>query len=97
MSNYQRAIDGNLSFDQITLQVRGEEAGASQFLDSVVSSGSGKPINLATFKALPAGTVPKNITFCRPDASTPAGAESVWTGTMVVSGQTQSAKAYRDP
>ncbi len=95
MSDYLVEISGSTSLAQISLQVQGEEAGASEFKSSSVSFHGGRITNLATFSELDPGTVPKPITFLAHDAPLPTGAKIVWAGVMVVAGNTSALKASR--
>ena len=95
MSDYLVEIGPGNSLAQITLQVQGEEAGASEFKDSSISFYAGRVTNLARFTELAPGTMPQPITFVVNDAALPAGASSAWAGVMMVGGTTIAVKAYR--
>jgi hypothetical protein len=91
MKTYTRNIEGRFSLPEITRQVRGEEAGASKFVSSVISGA----INSATFETTPAGTVPNEITFLKRSDAAPPGTTNVWAGEMIVSNKKETVAAYR--
>jgi len=82
MSQYDVMIQGEYNLDQITLQIAGEEAGASKFKSNKVSGGN----NIVTFSELPAGTVPKPLKLIKQGDPQPPGTQDIWSGVMVVQG-----------
>lgn len=95
MSNYKVEIEGSYDFDQINIQIAGEEAGASEFISSEVTSHSGKFTNVATFRELPAGTVPKELKVAKQNDPKPSGTVLAWSGVMIVKGTSTVVRAYR--
>jgi len=95
MSDYKVEIEGSYDFDQINIQIAGEEAGASEFISSEVASRSGKVTNVATFRELPAGTVPKELKVAKQNDPKPSGTVLAWSGVMVVKGTSTAVCAYR--
>jgi hypothetical protein len=95
MSDYNVEIEGHHDFEQINLQIAGEEAGASQFVSSRVSTRDNRPTNVVTFRELAPGTVPKPLKVVKDGDPQPPGTERVWAGVMVVKGTTTAVAAYR--
>ncbi len=91
MSDYEVQIEGKYSLDQITLQISGEEAGASEFISSKIETGN----NLVTFRELPAGTILKPLKVVKQGDPAPSGTKIVWSGEMVVKGTKIGVTAYR--
>lgn len=95
MSDYNVEIEGQHDFDQINLQIAGEEAGASEFKSSLVSTRNNRPTNTVTFGELAPGTVPNRLQVVKDGDPQPAGTRRVWSGVMVVKGTTTAVAAYR--
>ena len=94
MREYTVQLDGRESLDQINLAIAAEEAGASQFRSSQISTVDGRT-NIVTFSELPPGTVPKRLLLVREDDPQPPEMQRVWSGKMVVTGTPMSVVAYR--
>jgi hypothetical protein len=95
MADYQVEIDGASELSQINLQIAGEEAGASQFVDSVPGTREGRVSNVVTFTELAPGTVPPPLTIAKQVDPPPQGKRRVWTGVMVLAGTLQAVIGYR--
>jgi hypothetical protein len=97
MGEYLVEVEGKYNLEEINLQIRGEEAGASEFISSSVCSYEGRTTNIAKFRELAPGTVPKEITLVPQGHSPPEGAKPkpIWTGEMIISGTKQAVSAYR--
>ena len=95
MADYRVEIDGSFTFAQINSAIAGEEAGASEFVDSVIGTHEGKLANLATFKELAPGTVPPRPTIVKQGDPPPAGTKKVWSGVMLVQGTSTAVIGYR--
>lgn len=95
MNEYKVSIDGSSTLAEINRQIKGEEAGASEFLNSVVGPDEGRVSNIAKFKELPAGTVPPELTIVKQGERAPAGKSEVWSGVMVIEGTSESVVGYR--
>ena len=91
MSDYDVEIEGKYSLEEITLQIAGEEAGASKFRSSQVSAGN----NIVTFRPLPAGTIPKPLKLIKQNDPKPPGTRKIWSGAMVVQGTNTVVTVYR--
>lgn len=98
MPTYLVQLAGINSLSNIEAQIRGEEAGASKFVESHVTYYQQTVTNIATFEELPPGTLPTQIYLdvpTGPQAPLPAGRTLVWAGVMVVAGMTQPVRASR--
>lgn len=95
MSDYKVEIEGIYELDQINIQIAGEEAGASEFISSEVTSRNNKITNVATFRELSAGTVPKELKVVKQNDSQPSGTVLAWSGVMIVKGTSTAVRAYR--
>lgn len=95
MGEYAVEIEGKYDLDQIELQIRSEEAGASEFISSSISLHEGSITNICQFKELEAGTVPKELTLVRHSEDQPAGTVRIWSGVMIVSDTNEAISAYR--
>jgi hypothetical protein len=93
MAEYLIEIEGKYDLDQITKQVRFEEAGASEFVASSFSYHNNNATNIATFRE--ADAIPPDITLIPQTQALPAGARQIWSGVMMVSGALQLVVAYR--
>jgi hypothetical protein len=96
MSTYPREIEGKYDLGQINIQIAGEEAGASEFVKSEVTSRNNKMTNIVTFRELPAGTLPKPIILSENNEPSPAGTAMVWSGVMIVKDTSTAVKAFRN-
>lgn len=96
MSEYLLEIEGKNDLSQINLQISGEEAGASEFISSSISSHEGRITNIVKFKELPPGTIPKKLTLIKQGATPPAGTKLIWSGAMIVSNKNEAVSAYRE-
>jgi len=95
MSEYKVEIEGKHSLAEINLQIAGEEAGASEFIESKVSAKNNQLTNEVSFKELDAGTVPPELKVVKQNDPPPSGTKKVWDGVMVVSGTNTAVIAYR--
>jgi hypothetical protein len=95
MANYQVEIDGGFTLTQINSAIAGEEAGASEFVDSVIGTHQGKLANLAIFKELAPGTTPPRPTIAKQGDPAPVGTTKVWSGVMLVQGTSTAVVGYR--
>lgn len=95
MANYMVEIKGASSLPSINQQVRGEEAGASEFVQSQVALLGGSLTNVVTFKELPPGTLPPTATIITQGSIPPANTTLRWSGTMIVSGSAQAIELHR--
>ena len=95
MSDYDVEIEGRNDLDEINLQIAGEEAGASEFKSSRVSVRNTRATNIATFRELPPGTVPKPLKVVKQGDPQPPGTNQVWSGVMVVTGTNTAVVAFR--
>jgi hypothetical protein len=95
MCEYLKKIDGKYDLEQIELQIAGEEAGASEFVSSVISLDETPVMNIVAFKALSGGIVPKKLTLVIDGDDPPDDAEEVWSGPMIVEGTNEYVYAYR--
>jgi hypothetical protein len=93
MKTYTVQIDGDNDLEQITLQIAGEEAGASEFLESAISAD--KMSNLCKFKTLAPGKRPKPLTLIPLGEKAPDGGKLIWEGKMIVLGKVKDVQAYR--
>ncbi len=91
MSTYDLLIGGDKSLDQIEIEVRAEEAGASEFRSSRIVGSD----NQATFLELAAGTLLPQIDLLRGTDPAPAGKRRIWSGQMVVAGTSTAVAVYR--
>jgi hypothetical protein len=95
MDTYSVEIEGSSTLEDVNHAVRGEEAAATEFLDSTISLSNGKITNIAKFKKLPAGTIPKSAIFVEHNDARPQGTKRIWTGVMVINGTNTGVSAYR--
>jgi hypothetical protein len=95
MSEYKVEIEGKFNLAEINLQIAGEEAGASEFIGSKVTTKNNQLTNEVSFKELDAGTVPHELKVVKQSDPQPAGTKKVWDGVMVVQGQNTAVVAYR--
>ena len=95
MSEYKVEIEGKEDLLAINQEIAGEEAGASEFVSSVVTPRGGQVTNVLTFRTLPAGTVPKPLKIVKLNDPPPAGTTKVWSGTMITSGTNTAVTGYR--
>ena len=97
MGNYVVAIEGRFPLAQIELELRNEEAGASEFVSMRIGQQDGKDVNLATFRELDSG-MPKPLTLKQvpPGAPPPAGKVRVWEGRILAENKRLDAALYRD-
>ena len=82
------------TLDEYTNRVRNEEAGASEFIDNLVSAAGGKVANIATFKELGPGQVPAKPSFVKL-GELPADKPAVWTGVVVIAGRNTAVQMFR--
>jgi hypothetical protein len=95
MGEYKVEIEGKHDLAQINLQIAGEEAGASEFIQSQLTTKNNQLTNEVSFKELGAGTVPPALKVVKQNDPPPAGTKKVWEGVMVVSGTNTAVIAYR--
>src|SRR5438034_64569 len=95
MNDYDVVIEGQHDLVQITLQIAGEEAGASEFVGSAILTQGAKANNRVTFRPLPAGTVPKDVQVVKLTDPAPPSAARIWSGAMIVSGTNTAVAVYR--
>lgn len=100
MSDYKVEIEGKYNLEEINKQIRGEEAGASEFKSSeilpVLPQSNGVLTNIVTFGELRAGTLPKPLKVINQNDPQPPGTKKVWFGVMIVSGTNTTVAAYRE-
>ncbi|MHC1728950.1 MAG: hypothetical protein AB9866_23620 [Syntrophobacteraceae bacterium] len=97
MSDYLIEIEGKHELAQIELQIAGEEAAASEFIESSISSYSNRITNIVLFRELPAGSRPKDVKLIQAplDSPPPAGTTLIWRGLMMVGSTPQVVMAVR--
>ncbi len=95
MSDYEVEIAGKYDLDQINLQISGEEAGASEFKSSKVSTHDNQVTNIVTFHELPAGILPKPLKLIKESDPQLPVTQKIWSGVMVVKGTKITVTAYR--
>ncbi|MBR7779532.1 hypothetical protein [Undibacterium rugosum] len=96
MSTYIVEVDPQLTLDDISLAIAGEEATGAEFQRVALSFHENRITNLVTFNDLPPGKRPTpQILFLAEKAAAPAGKKLLWAGVMLVSGTNTAVKAYR--
>lgn len=95
MGTYNVEIEGKHDFDQINLQIAGEEAGASEFQSSRVTPVNNRPTNVVTFLEHDDGTIPNQLTIVKDGEPQPPGTERVWAGVMLVKNAMTAVVGYR--
>jgi hypothetical protein len=95
MADYLVEIQGIHELAQINLQIRGEEAGASEFLSSDIAFYGGQITNIVRFRELAPGTILKTLRLVKHDDPQPPGTQRVWSGVMIVQGTTEAVAAFR--
>ncbi len=95
MATYPVTIDGRSTLAEINAAIASEEAGASEFVDSQVSTRQGTPTNVATFDELAPGTIPPTLTMVTQGTAEPPDTSQVWSGVMLVEGRPESLVGYR--
>lgn len=96
MSDWIFELEGTMSLADIESAIANAEAGALEFVRSVLSYHENRFTNLATFKRLPAGTLPAaGLVLVKHGQALPAGKAAVWSGVMLVSGSNMAVTACR--
>jgi hypothetical protein len=95
MAEYLVEIQGIHDLSEINLQIRGEEAGASEFISSDMAFYGGRITNIVRFRELPPGTIPKALALVKHNDPQPPGTQHVWSGVMIVQGTTAAVSAFR--
>lgn len=88
-------IDPTSTLAEITNSVRFHEAKSHEFQKSTVKYVKPRSTNIADFKVLPIGTIPKDITFQKAATAVPGGSKVIWKGAMVVQNTISQVAAYR--
>ena len=90
-------MEGKFTLGEIELQIAGEEAGGSEFLESQIAHYNNRATNIGRFRELPVGTRPKRLTLMQgpPGSTPPAGTQGVWSGLMMVQNAPQMVFAVR--
>lgn len=93
---YQKTIPGTKNAVAISRLIHLEEMDAlSSFQKSQLAAIEGKIANLITFEHTDDGSVPNECSVIPNGKTVPDEATKEWSGSMVVSGQTQSVDLYR--
>jgi hypothetical protein len=95
MGEYAVEIKGKYDLEQIELQIRSEEAGASEFISCSISLHEGSITNICQFKQLEPGMVPRELTLVKHGEEQPAKTAHVWSGVMIVSDTNEAISTYR--
>jgi hypothetical protein len=95
MAEYLVEIEGKNDLPAMNLQILGEEAGAAEFIRSSIAAYNNQITNLAMFRELQPGTLPKALTLIKQGDAQSAGTRQVWAGVMVVAGANMAVIAYR--
>jgi len=95
MDDYDVVIEGQYDLAEVTRQIAGEEAGASEFVRSAILTQGARAHNRVTFRPLPAGIVPKDVQVVMLTDPAPPGAARIWSGAMIVGGTNTAVAVYR--
>jgi hypothetical protein len=75
-------------------RVEDEEVGASEFTGNEVRTEGNQALNLATFRVLPPGRIPRTPKFVELGAL-PVGQVPLWTGIVALGAKTVAVSMYR--
>lgn len=96
MTIYEAEIDSKHDLVQIESAVQGQEAKGYEFLKNEIRALPTGVQNIASFNKLAVGQLPSAKIALRGAADAPPPTKNqIWVGTMVVSGNTVTIKAYR--